>query len=344
MSENTLKKSSGLNSETSRQMRKNLGRRIIALGLAVCTVGLLFTGCGREEEQGGPALKDAVQQRPDRGENKDPGKNDRAPQNLENHRDVVSGTWEPAPEDDEFAGFYIYRMEDPIDRCESICVDYEVTTVTGEPCEEWMVYVRSYGHWHEAESVILSDGRVDERVTLEKPLRVDAVLLYPMAEGDYEWRDSIVVYSPTEAAKPVEPEKPEKPEKVPETTSEPEETWRSGSWSDERYDINNCHTWAFVLDEPIQDCEKLRVYLNIEMQHNTSCEKWSIYVWDGNSWNIIGDFYLPGGNGEEIQDIVLNGPTDIYKVTAVPKIPGNYSWGSTIAVCDLTNGSLDFSN
>ena len=239
----------------------------------------------------------------------------------------LPGEWVMADEDDLFSGMYIFKLDSPIKRCKSFKIDYEAEVVDGPSCNEWVVCAQSYGEWTKLDVLHLVNGKDSKMVILAEPMHIDAIVVYPDSEGELTWRDEMKIYNVRQASA----------DEVPDISYEaPAESWAEGEWTAEDYNINDTTTGAFRLKDPIINCTRLKIAMEVEMRYNTSCEDWTVYTRIGSTWEPIGSIYLPGGNGDVETEIWLNSPTTIREVAIIPKIAGSYSWGMAIGVCDMS--------
>ena len=294
--------------------RKNLGRigrRAGALCLTVCMLAAVLSGCGGSSR------------RFDSGS---------GGQDHSSKKDIVYGDWIQADSQDDFQG-YIYDLDRNMNQCVSFWVDYEVDIAQGGPCDFWNLYVRSYGQWYRVANLYMPDGKVTQQITLDTPLDIDAITTLPDYDGDLRWDDDITVYNPQKGSAG-DNDLPDADYSDYDSTSSG--GWASGSWSPDTYHINNANVSALVLDTPFYDCEKLRVAVDVEMLHNTSCRDWKVYTWTGSFWKPVGNIYLPDGNGAGQTDITLDSPMTISYIAVVPKVTGSFSWNLSIYACDLS--------
>ena len=300
-----------------------LKNRVI-LGLLVCSLALSAAGCGtmpKETEQRDEPVKQQNIQTSGKIKKK-------------NRRGLVSGEWEEAVAGDLFEGLYVYELDRPIERCVGLTVDYNVEISVGGPCDDWELYIRSGGEWEQYGTLTLRNGSSSTRLNWESPLTVEAVMAYPLCDGEMEWRDEIFVYEADRAELP-EPETiPTEPETLPPET-EAVENWVEGAWGDVTYKVNDTQSAAYELKDPIENCRKLKVAMQVEMKYGARCENWTVYTWKGGAWSPIGDLYLPNGDGYGETEITLDNPMTIGSIIIVPKVSGSYSWSCGIAVCDL---------
>ena len=305
--------------------RKAFLRNRVILGLLVCSLALSAAGCGAPPEK--PDHRDEPVEQQNM---QDSGKTKK-----KNRMGLVSGEWKEAAADDLFEGLYIYELDRPVERCVGLTVDYNADISAGGPCDNWDIYLLSDGIWDQYGSLTLIGGSGSTRMNWEIPMTVEAVMVYPVNDGELEWTDEIFVYEAAQA----EPETlPPEPETLPPETEDELsflDNWVEGDWGDVTYRVNDTQSAAYELKEPIENCRKLMVAMEVEMKYGARCENWTVYTWKGGSWSPIGDLYLPNGDGYGETEITLDNPMTISSIIIVPKVSGSYSWSCGIAVFDM---------
>lgn len=97
--------------------------------------------------------------------------------------------------------------------------------------------------------------------------------------------------------------------------------------------ILNVH--ATIYAAKVHKCEELTVNLSVEMMYGTKCTDWQLWGRVNGSFQEIGQFQLPGGNGDTTQVIRFDQPITFDALAVTPTIPGGYSWKSSFYVTDL---------
>ena len=96
----------------------------------------------------------------------------------------------------------------------------------------------------------------------------------------------------------------------------------------------NINTYALALDTPLRSVKSFGVALDVEMQNNTSCKDWDVYIRTGGSFTKVGSLYLEDGDGFGYTIVELKTAKSFDAVAVIPTKIGGYSWMSSIGVFD----------
>ena len=143
----------------------------------------------------------------------------------------------------------------------------------------------------------------------------------------------------TEPVTEPETEAAAEPETQPEETIKDSRDVLEGEWvtcHDEKFEDNN----IFKLDEEIF-CKALTIDYTVEITEGEPCVLWTVYARSLGSWEDIGSFLLPRGEGEETKEFILDSPMFIDAVIIWPETDEALSWNSGIDIYDVEEADIE---
>ena len=222
-----------------------------------------------------------------------------------------------------------YVLGTPAKSCKSFDLDVEIEMMYNAKVENWDIWIRSGGKFTNVGTLSLpgGTGSASKTVRLSSAKDFDAVALTPTKGGGYSWSLSMAV-------------------SIPDGTETPKETTAPDDDDDggidflpgdyEKVSIQNgrssINTYALVLEKPLRSVKSFGVAVDVEMQHNTSCKDWDVYIRTGGSFTKVGQLYLEDGDGFGYAIVELKTAKSFDAVAVIPTKIGGYSWMSSIGV------------
>ena len=222
-----------------------------------------------------------------------------------------------------------YVLGTPAKSCKSFDLDVEIEMMYNAKVENWDIWIRSGGKFTNVGTLSLpgGTGSASKTVRLSSAKDFDAVALTPTKGGGYSWSLSMAV-------------------SIPDGTETPKETTAPDDDDDggidflpgdyEKVSIQNgrssINTYALVLEKPLRSVKSFGVAVDVEMQNNTSCKDWDVYIRTGGSFTKVGQLYLEDGDGFGYAIVELKTAQSFDAVAVIPTKIGGYSWMSSIGV------------
>ena len=225
-----------------------------------------------------------------------------------------------------------FVLNTPIQNCKKLQVTISVDMKAGSRCKDWKVYASSSSSGNNFVPIgdlYLARGTGDAETTvyLSSPMTVWRVAVVPKKAGSYSWSMAIDVgsYGGTSAA----------PRSEAPSSSSSSGNYVSGHWGNETVYMGDAQGQPYVLDNPIRNCKKLKIGIDVDLDYGARCKYWTVYANDSYGWDYIGEIYLPGGIGETEETLYLSSSMDVESLLVVPKVQGSYSGSISISVYTL---------
>lgn len=87
--------------------------------------------------------------------------------------------------------------------------------------------------------------------------------------------------------------------------------------------------------QTLRNVKSFTVYMDVEMNANTSCKDWQVWIRRNGSFEKAAKIYLPNGNGEVTQTVTFSSPATFDAIAITPTIPGGYSWSMALGFSDF---------
>lgn len=237
---------------------------------------------------------------------------------------TLSGDWESVKIDDY--NVHALVLDSKLTGVTSFQLDMEVTMKAGARCENWDVWARSSrsGSFKKIGYIYLDGGtgEASKTIRLSSPMTIDAVAVTPDASGSFSWTMGMTLSNPgydTDSG-----------------SSSSSGGYLDGSWQkDTVYGDGKTYnnTYVFVLDEPVS-CQHFDLYVNIDMNANTSCKNWHVYVRSNGNYYHVEELYLPNGTGSAGETIHMPKVRKVDAVAVLPVADGSFSWTISIGICN----------
>lgn len=108
-----------------------------------------------------------------------------------------------------------------------------------------------------------------------------------------------------------------------------------GHWADSATKLGDVSTYLYLLDMPLNNCKEITVHVSVEMKAGTHCKNWVLWGRVNGVVKKIGEFTLPGGDGDTSVTFKFNPAISFDAIVVTPTVPGGYSWSLGMGVSDI---------
>lgn len=229
---------------------------------------------------------------------------------------VMAGSW--GDEDtikDEQRSFRVnsYVLATPLTDCISFDLAIEVVMKGKARSNDWTVWVRSNGVFHEIGQLYLQNGQGYISGTMYPRAygNFDAVAVVPTAPGSYTYTIDLEVSNivTLDTAPP---------------TSEP----IPGDYGMVKITSDHkAHTVpAFIMAYSLKNCSGFDLEVEIDLKKNVRCKQWEVWVLRGSGYSKVGTVELPDGTGFGSTTITFDSARPFDGVALVPAKKGSFTW------------------
>ena len=244
------------------------------------------------------------------------------PVSAEEEATRIRGQWDRNLVDlGEARGFPLV-LDTPLYECTKLKIGLDVRLNYGARCEYWGVYASDSTGWEHLGDIYMPEGngKLDTVLQWEEPKTIQSVIVAAKVRGSYSGCIMVYVYAFNDGSS------------LTETEAEQKLTRLEGKVDTKLTHVGYSKGYAYQLEQPVKDCEKLRVKVNMALKYSAHCNDWTVFAGNNGKYTKVAELYLPSGTGRGQVELQLEKPMDIDSILIVPNRGGAFSWDMEAAV------------